>query len=122
LQQVFTNIIANGLQAMPDGGRLGIKSAVEDGRWAVITVTDTGEGISEQDRAKLFEPLFTTRTKGIGLGLALAKKFVEAHKGAIHLQSSPGKGAMFSIKLPLIVQTVARRQADEGAVLHGSKP
>lgn len=101
LRQVFVNIIANSLQAMPDGGRITITTAREDGRWVVVTITDNGEGIAEDDQARLFEPLFTTRAKGIGLGLALAKNYVDALEGEITAVSSPGQETIITVKLPV---------------------
>ena len=115
LRQVFSNLIQNGIQAMsstssaeiPDGGQLTIKTEVLNADWVAISFTDTGVGIPEKDREKLFEPLFTTKAKGIGLGLALVKTLVEGHNGRVEVQSDgvPGKGSVFTIKLPLIEVT-----------------
>ncbi len=100
LSQVFANIILNATQAMPEGGRLVVTSESLDKNWVVVSVADTGVGIPEEDRQRLFEPLFTTKAKGIGLGLALAKNLVEAHEGTIEVQSEEGKGSTFTIRLP----------------------
>jgi signal transduction histidine kinase len=101
LAQVFGNLILNGIQAMPEGGRLAIKSEVESPEWLVVSFTDTGVGIAEEKLGRLFEPLFTTKAKGIGLGLALAKALVEEHGGTIEVQSTVGKGSTFTVRLPV---------------------
>jgi len=106
--QVLGNLVTNGYQAMPDGGRLTITAALLEGG-AVrnpkseirIQVSDTGCGIPEENLARLFEPLFTTRAKGIGLGLAVSKNLVEANGGSIEVESETGKGSTFTVKLPL---------------------
>ena len=101
LGQVFTNIILNAIQAMPEGGQLVLKSAVPSRGWAAVSFTDTGAGISEENLEKLFEPLFTTKAKGIGLGLAICRTMVETHGGTIEVQSTEGKGSTFTISLPV---------------------
>jgi PAS domain S-box-containing protein len=100
LRQVFTNIILNAIQAMSEGGRLAIKLEVPSSEWVTVSFSDTGMGIPEEDLRKAFEPLFTTKARGIGLGLALVKTLVEAHGGAIEVQSEQGKGSIFMVKLP----------------------
>jgi signal transduction histidine kinase len=102
LAQVFGNLILNGVQAMLEGGKLTIKSKVESPNWVVVSVADTGVGIPEENLGKLFEPLFTSKAKGIGLGLAITKALVEGHGGTIEVESVEGKGSMFVVKLPLI--------------------
>ena len=101
LGQVFGNIILNAVQAMPEGGQLVVKSEVPSPEWAAISFADTGAGIPKGDLKKLFEPLFTTKAKGIGLGLAVTKTIVEGHKGTIEVQSEVGKGSTFTVKLPI---------------------
>ena len=107
LGQVFGNIIRNAIQAMPDGGQLVVKS---EGRgepgtrpeWVAVSVADTGVGIPGENLDKLFEPLlFTTKAKGIGLGLAVTKTLVEGHGGSIEVESEVGKGSTFTLKLPI---------------------
>jgi len=100
LVQVFGNIILNGCQAMPAGGQLVIGSRSGDSRWVEVSVTDTGVGISEDGLSKLFEPLFTTKAKGIGLGLPIVKGLVEGHQGVIDVESEVGKGSTFTVRLP----------------------
>lgn len=111
IEQVFINLISNAVQAMPDGGRLIIKSEVQripppdfgsrTSDFVVISFTDTGCGIPEENIGKLFEPLFTTKAKGIGLGLAVCKQIIEAHQGTIEVESEVGKGTTFRVKLPI---------------------
>lgn len=101
LGQVFRNLILNAIQAMPDGGQLEISSEVSTSAQVAISFADTGVGIPEDNLEKLFEPLFTTKAKGIGLGLAITKTLVEGHKGTIEVQSKLGKGSIFTVRLPL---------------------
>jgi len=101
LGQVFGNIILNAVQAMLEGGKLVVKSEVPSPEWAAISFADTGAGIPKGDLKKLFEPLFTTKAKGIGLGLAVTKTIVEGHRGTIEVQSEVGKGSTFTVKLPI---------------------
>jgi signal transduction histidine kinase len=100
LQQIFTNLTLNAIQAMPDGGRLTIRSSAVDGE-VRIDVQDTGCGISKENMSKLFTPFFTTKAKGkgVGLGLAVVHGIIERHKGRIKVQSEVGKGTTFSVYL-----------------------
>jgi PAS domain S-box-containing protein len=112
--QLFHNLVRNGIEAMPGGGRLTLITRlsmdplfakVDLGRglksMAEIQVADEGEGISAATRAKLFTPFFTTKSGGLGLGLALCHRIVEEHKGAIQVASEPGKGTAVSCFLPV---------------------
>ena len=99
MERVFINLIKNAIEAMPDGGTLEIASA-EDMDDLHITFSDTGIGMSEDVLAKLFTPLFTTKSRGMGLGLPICKRIVEAHGGKISVHSTPNKGTIFTIKLP----------------------
>jgi len=100
LQQVFTNLTLNAIQAMPEGGRLTLRSSVADGE-IKVAVQDTGCGIPRESLSKLFTPFFTTKEKGkgVGLGLAVVHGIVERHKGRIEVQSEVGKGTTFSVYL-----------------------
>jgi len=100
MKRVFTNLVINALEAMPDGGRLKIEASVK-GEEALIDFHDTGVGIAEENLDKMFQPLFTTRAKGMGLGLVVAKRLVEAHSGEITIRSKVGEGSAFTVKLPL---------------------
>jgi PAS domain S-box-containing protein len=97
--QVFSNLVTNAFQAMPDGGELMIR-AERAGNKTRIQVADTGCGISPENLDKVFEPLFTTRARGIGLGLAISKSLVESNNGTITVESEAGKGTTFTILLP----------------------
>jgi PAS domain S-box-containing protein len=103
--QILENLVVNAFQAMPDGGALNIhgKLEVRDGRnYVSLALRDSGTGISIENMSKLFEPLFTTKPKGIGLGLAVCQKLIEANEGRIEVQSEEGKGTVFTIHLPAV--------------------
>jgi signal transduction histidine kinase len=100
LKQTLLNLMLNAVQAMPDGGEL-ILSARADGRYAMIEVTDTGTGMTPEITANIFDAYFTTKRGGTGLGLAMAKRVVQAHQGTMGVDSEPGKGSRFWLKLPL---------------------
>jgi len=100
LRRVFQNISLNGAQAMPDGGELVI-STRKDGNFVEATFTDTGVGIPEENMEKLFTPLFTTKSQGVGLGLAISRNLIEAHNGRIEVKSKVGQGSTFTVKLPI---------------------
>ncbi len=99
LKQVFINIISNGLEAMPEGGTITISTKKID-TGVEIRISDQGSGISCDDVRQIFEPFYTTRENGCGLGLAISYKLIEAHNGDIHAISSPGNGTTFIIQLP----------------------
>ncbi|MEE2659771.1 MAG: ATP-binding protein [Candidatus Latescibacterota bacterium] len=102
--QVILNLLLNATQAMPDGGRIVLhvhNRSDSDGEWAVVSVSDTGSGIDEEIRDKLFTPFFTTKEDGTGLGLVTSRKIVEAHGGQITVDSTPGEGTCFTISLPV---------------------
>lgn len=101
LGQVFGNIILNAVQAMPDGGQLTLESETDGQEGVAISISDTGVGISREDLDKVFEPLFTTKARGIGLGLAVTNALAQRHGGAIEVRSEVGKGSTFTIKLPV---------------------
>ncbi len=101
IRQVFDNLITNAYQAMPEGGKLTIETKAEEDK-AHVSVADTGGGISQENMEKLFEPLFTTKARGIGLGLAVSKNLVEANGGSIEVESEEGKGSTFIVILPIM--------------------
>ena len=100
LGRVFSNIILNSLQAMTEKGRLTIKASGL-GDYVNVIFENTGPGIKEEDRKMLFDPFFSTKTRGMGLGLATSKIIVEAHNGTIDIASEVGKGTTVTIKLPI---------------------
>lgn len=100
MMQVLANLVTNAYQAMPHGGQLTI-SAQAEGKWVRLCVADTGLGMSPQTMEKIFEPLYTTKAKGIGLGLAVSKNLVEVNGGAIAVESLEGQGTTFTVTLPI---------------------
>lgn len=108
LKQVFVNLISNAIQAMPDGGCLGVSATPRDG-YLRVSFTDTGLGITEAEQARIFDPFHTTRPEGSGLGLSIVHRIVDAHRGFITVSSEPGQGSTFTVGLPLssTAQTVA---------------
>lgn len=110
LQQVFINLINNSLDAMPNGGELYVATAVVND-FAVITCRDTGTGISDEVRERIFDPLFTTKLdgRGSGLGLTVVHKIIQEHGGQITLKSDAGAGAEFQLSLPLTESSVVSR-------------
>ena len=102
VQQVFRNLISNGIDAMPNGGNLEI-TALEDAahKGLEVKIGDSGIGIAPEHIAKLFQPLFTTKAGGIGLGLVVVKNLTENNGGGVAVESEPGKGTLFTVTLPL---------------------
>ena len=98
LKQVVINLVRNAIEAMPDGGSVELESGLRNGR-AVVEVRDNGPGLPE--RVDIFQLFVTTKPKGTGLGLSIAQQIVHAHGGEIVASSEPGKGATFTIALPL---------------------
>jgi signal transduction histidine kinase len=101
IQQVLRNLISNGVEAMLDGGTLEI-GASEDATSEIITISvrDSGSGIAPEILDKLFQPLFTTKARGIGLGLVVVKNLTEANGGTVKVESEVGKGTLFTVTLP----------------------
>jgi PAS domain S-box-containing protein len=97
--QVLGNLVVNACQAMPEGGKLALTGR-KKGKMLAISVSDSGVGIQPENMGKLFEPLYTTKPKGIGLGLAVSKKLIEANGGRIEVTSVAGKGSVFTVLLP----------------------
>ena len=100
LKRVLTNLTSNAVQAMPKGGKLAITATCKEKK-IFITVADTGEGIPDNVKDKLFKPLFTTKAKGQGLGLAVVKKLTEALNGKVTVESQVGKGTRFTVEFPV---------------------
>jgi signal transduction histidine kinase len=98
-RQALLNLFMNARQAMPDGGELFVRTRSE-GAFDVLDVTDTGVGMTPDVRARVFDAFYSTRPGGSGLGLPTTRKIVEAHAGSIRVESEPGKGSQFSIRLP----------------------
>ncbi len=105
VKQVLLNLLSNALKFTPEGGRIDVRAAVQDGV-AEISVTDTGVGIAPEDQAAVFEEFRQVGTaakkvEGTGLGLAISRKFVELHGGRIWVESKVGTGSTFGFTLPL---------------------
>ncbi len=138
IEQVLMNLCLNARDAMPEGGRLTVETGDVDleeeyvrrnpymkpGRYALLTVSDTGVGMDEKTRERVFEPFFTTKgpDKGTGLGLAMVYGIVKQHGGFIHLYSEPGKGTAFKVYFPAIeaqpdaVPTIRREEILRGGM------
>lgn len=107
IRQALINIFSNAVDAMPDGGRLTVESIEkekEDKHYIVVTIKDSGPGIPEDIKKKIFEPFYTTKIHGLGLGLTLTKNVVESHGGEIEVESAEGRGTTFIISLPVSMQ------------------
>jgi PAS domain S-box-containing protein len=99
LQRAITNLVNNAIQAMPEGGKLEVCGEKKDST-IIVSVSDTGVGIPDEVKPKLFTPMMTTKAKGQGFGLAVSKRIIEAMKGTISFESEEGKGTKFTIELP----------------------
>ena len=104
LQRAFINIIRNSIQAMPGGGTLDVSTEMRNGS-IIITISDTGVGISPEAQKRLFKPNFSTKTDGMGLGLAIVKKTIEELNGTIHITSEKQTGTTVTITLPISTQS-----------------
>ncbi|MHC4884585.1 MAG: ATP-binding protein [Planctomycetota bacterium] len=102
LIQVFLNIVNNAIQATPAGGRVTVREGLsgDRGEWVELVVEDTGCGMSQEDRAQIFNPFYTTRDEGTGLGLPICQKIIEQHSGHILVESVLREGSRFIIRLP----------------------
>jgi signal transduction histidine kinase len=100
IERTFVNLVTNAIDAMPDGGTLQINS-IESDQGVDFVFSDTGTGMTQEVRAKAFTPLFTTKAKGMGFGLSICKRIVEAHGGKILFESTLGKGTTFTVSLPI---------------------
>jgi signal transduction histidine kinase len=107
LRQVLLNLLTNAYEAMPEGGTVSF-SVRETGGRLEIRVVDSGIGMDEETAARVFEPFFTRKARGIGLGLAVTKRIVDSHGGTISVVTSPGGGSTFTVDLPVAVREPAR--------------
>ncbi|MCW4014292.1 MAG: ATP-binding protein [Candidatus Bathyarchaeota archaeon] len=108
-RRVIVNLLTNAVQAMPEGGKLTVEGRKSENK-STISVSDTGVGVSEENIRKLFTPLFTTKAKGTGLGLAVCKRIVDAHKGEISVESKEGVGTTFTVTLPNVQENEAEAE------------
>jgi len=98
LRIAFSNLIRNACEAMPAGGRLVISGRLIDG-YVDVSVADSGIGIPAEDLARVMEPLYSTKARGLGLGLAISRSIVEKNQGSLHVASEPGRGSVFTVRL-----------------------
>ncbi len=102
MKQVILNLLLNGVQAMPKGGHLSLKGHVPEGdHWIKLLIQDSGIGIPSEDIGRLFDPFFSTKDGGVGLGLSIAHRIIDQHRGKIEVESAPGKGTLFTVWLPI---------------------
>jgi signal transduction histidine kinase len=104
IRQALLNVVQNAIQAMPRGGTVRISAHREEAAgvpWATVVVADEGPGVPPELAAQIFQPFFTTKATGTGLGLAVVKRIVEDHRGRIELGSPPGGGTTFTVRLPI---------------------
>ena len=101
LQQVLVNLLLNARDATANGGTLSVSTGFENPPWVTIRISDTGCGINPEDMQNIFKPLFTTKGegKGTGLGLSISQDIIKSYNGAIEVESVPGKGTAFVIRL-----------------------
>jgi len=115
LQQVFLNLILNGMDAMeatPEDSRLLSVRTMRGARGIEVAVADCGSGIAPADEERLFEPFFTTRKEGVGLGLSISQSIVATHRGRIWAESNPGGGTTFHVSIPLAEHETSSQPAD----------
>ena len=99
MERVFLNLISNAIEAMPSGGLISI-SAVRNGNGILVEVNDTGPGIPDEVRTRLFQPFVTSGKNGLGLGLALSRQTLLDHGGDLWVENNAGGGARFRLRLP----------------------
>jgi PAS domain S-box-containing protein len=117
VKQVLLNIIQNGLEAMGRNGRMTIRTSVQ-GPNVVVSIADTGVGISPENLEKLFTPFFTTKSRGLGLGLNVSRQLIEQHGGVIEVESAENTGTTFTIKLPLAGKEASHDDFEQEKVTH----
>ena len=112
IRRVFQNLILNAVQAMPEGGKLEVQTVKRDDS-VEIAFKDTGVGIPEENLPRLFTPLFSTKAKGVGLGLSICKQIIEGHGGNIAVKSKVDKGSTLTVRLPIRVE----KEVSEGSTI-----
>jgi two-component system, NtrC family, sensor kinase len=115
IQQCLMNLIFNAIESMGDGGNLTLSGGPADDQTVWLTVADTGYGIDSEDIARIFEPFYTTKKegKGVGLGLSMVHGIVSEHDGTIEVESEPGKGTLFKLTLPAGLEMVQKPEGEE---------
>jgi signal transduction histidine kinase len=113
IKQAILNVVLNGAQAMsPQGGELHV-TLREEGRMAAIEIADSGSGIPDEIRAKIFDLYFTTRKDGSGIGLAMTYRIIQLHSGSIDVQSKQNIGSTFTLKLPLLASAEGKLRGSQ---------
>lgn len=115
LKQAVLNVMQNGAQAMPEGGKLEVR-LVEEGKFGVIEIKDEGSGISQELRERIFDLYFTTKKEGSGIGLAMTYRILQLHHGSIDVQSEVGRGSVFQLRIPLSAMDRGRRHPQPTAL------
>ncbi|HKS30530.1 MAG TPA: ATP-binding protein, partial [Pyrinomonadaceae bacterium] len=120
LQQLFINLINNSLDALPEGGEISVRTRTEDDSGdaprVLIEFSDTGCGMPQEVRAHIFDPLYTTKGRGRGLGLVIVRQVIEEHEGRIEVSSEVGRGTLFHLWIPLIVASAQQEAFDPAAL------
>lgn len=101
LQQIFLNLFLNAIEAIPGAGTISVTTRTGEDNTVLVEVSDSGKGMTAKTRAEIFQPFYTTKPKGNGLGLAITKRLVELHQGDIEVDSTPGQGTIFLITFPV---------------------
>jgi signal transduction histidine kinase len=101
LTQAFLNILNNALEAMPEGGEIAVSAGKVSSEELEVRFKDTGQGIPPEEIKKIFAYYYTTKEKGVGLGLAITRKMIQAHQGTLEVQSAMGRGTTVIVRLPL---------------------
>jgi len=115
IEQVFVNLLLNAVQAIGEKGGITVKSSMDqDRKCAVIEIADTGSGIPSENIGKIFEPFFSTKPKGTGLGLAVSYGIVKNHEGDIHAFSKPGEGTRFVLEFPILTRVSQPKKPPSG--------
>ncbi|GAF97557.1 unnamed protein product, partial [marine sediment metagenome] len=105
MEFVFLNLLKNGIESMENHGVLRISTRVEKDNYLEIIVSDTGKGIAAEDLKSIYDPFFTSKTSGAGMGLTIAHKIVKDHNGSINVRSKKGEGTTFTVMLPIFNKT-----------------
>jgi signal transduction histidine kinase len=119
LKQAALNVIQNGAQAMPQGGKLTV-TLEENRKFAVVRIADEGQGIPDDIREKIFDLYFTTKSGGSGIGLAMTYRILQLHYGSIEVQSRPGQGTEFVLRIPIAATDWGRRHL-QPVTVHGEE-
>jgi two-component system, sporulation sensor kinase E len=112
MKQAFYNVIKNSLEAMRRHGTLRIRTDVDD-TYVIVSFIDTGSGISAENLSRVFEPYFTTKPSGTGLGLLIVRRIVREHGGELSIESTQGKGLTLTIRLPYVEKRIRMLEAGE---------